>query len=108
MTFKTKKNSNKQEKRIAKELGGRRIPGSGSRWDSKGDVKTKKFLVEAKTTTHKSFSVSSDILAKVELEAVGTGRTPVVSVELTGGSVPKRYAVLSWEDFLALTGEDDQ
>lgn len=107
MRFDPKKKSKKQEKRIAREVGGKQTPGSGSRWNAKGDVKTSSLLIEAKTTTHRSFSVTSTILDKISEEAVLCGRTPVLSVEITSGIRPKRYAVLAWEDFLALSGESE-
>ena len=45
----TKYKSNKQEKDVAKILGGKTVMASGSLWQAKGDVRTSKYLVECKT-----------------------------------------------------------
>jgi hypothetical protein len=50
--------SKKQEDDIAKTLGGRRTPNSGATPWVKGDVLTEKFLLEAKTKTKSSDSIS--------------------------------------------------
>ena len=42
--------SKKQEKELAKQLGGRAIPASGALWHSKGDVENDVFLAECKYT----------------------------------------------------------
>lgn len=96
------KQSQKQEKRIAKDVGGARVAGSGSKWYAKGDVRSDGFLVEAKTTGNKSFPVTQKVLEKISLEAVKTGRIPVLAVEFTGGEKREQFALLSWSDFLYL------
>lgn len=62
--------SSKQESYIAKLLGGKIVPNSGSARFCGGDVKAPDFLIEAKTTTtpKKSFSIKKDWLDKVEQE----------------------------------------
>lgn len=96
------KDSKNQEKRLAKELGGNRVPASGSFWNMKGDVRTDDFLVEAKITERGSYGVRRDIWEKIRREAILDGRTPVLALEIQG----RRLAVLDWEDFLAYTRGD--
>ena len=50
----------RQEKRIAKETGGKRQPGSGSGWLHQNDVKDPQFLREMKQTDGKSISIKGE------------------------------------------------
>lgn len=63
--------SNRQEKKIAKELGGKQTSNSGATSFSKGDIRTKQFLIEAKTVTKSkdSFSIKKSWLLKNKEEA---------------------------------------
>ena len=73
----------KQERELAAKLGGKRTPGSGSK-SVKGDVRIKGVArVEAKCTRHKSFSVTLDMIEKIEDGAASCaeGEIPVVHVE---------------------------
>nr|DAZ15683.1 MAG TPA: hypothetical protein [Caudoviricetes sp.] len=54
----TRKLSNTQEKRIAKNIGGRQVIGSGSTPFLKGDVTTSDLFIEAKTKAKESKSIS--------------------------------------------------
>ncbi len=77
--------STKQEKELAGRLGGRRTPGSGS-GPEKGDVRIKGVLrIEAKTTKNKSFSVTLDMVEKIEQAALLCGETPAILVEFNDG-----------------------
>ena len=72
----------KQEKQIAKRSGGRPIRGSGSGY-KKGDVEKAHgiFRVEAKTTKHQSFSVTRDMIRKIEAAALPHGEVPAMIIE---------------------------
>lgn len=81
------------EKRIAKELGGRRLPNSGARRHSKwrptsarGDVTTPEFHVEHKRTEHASMSVKYAWLEKIVEEAHRQGLDPalVITFQIAG------------------------
>lgn len=63
--------SSKQEKQVAKKLGGRQVANSGATTFSKGDVRTDNWLIECKTCTtqKKSFSIKLDWLIKNREEA---------------------------------------
>lgn len=55
---------------LAQRVGGRRQPGSGNQWHSRGDVKVgNEWLWEAKFTDAPIFSVTSALLQKIQSEA---------------------------------------
>lgn len=68
--------SNKQEKAVAKKLGGKQVANSGATAFSKGDVRTDEWLIECKTaTTEKSsFSIKQEWLNKNRKEAFAMGK----------------------------------
>lgn len=73
--------SRKQEKEVAKRIGGRTTPASGSR-EEKGDCRKKGVVrVECKTTSHKSFSVTLEMIDKIEEAAFSSEELPVILVE---------------------------
>ena len=69
--------SNKQEKAVAKAVGGKQTPNSGATPWVKGDVVTPEWLIECKTTTtqRESFSVKKEWLTKNKDEAFATGKS---------------------------------
>lgn len=82
---------------LAKILGGRRQPGSGSSDYAKGDVKqgesvagfqSKSFLIEAKQTIHASLRIEGKWLAKITREAAQAGREPALEFEIHGCNDP--------------------
>lgn len=62
--------SNKQEKQVAKAIGGRQVSNSGATAFNKGDVTTDQFLIECKTVTKpvQSVSIKKEWLLKNEEE----------------------------------------
>ena len=96
----TYKDSQKQESRLAKQLGGTRNSGSGNGWIRKSDIRSDDLLVEAKITSGKSFSIKDDELIKNISYAIVDGRMPIFLVEFktTGNS----YVILTEDDFLDL------
>jgi hypothetical protein len=77
--------SRKQESSLANRLNGRVTPGSGNKL-TKGDVRITGVLrIEAKTTKHKSFSVTLDMLHKIEEAALSTGEVPAMVIEFNDG-----------------------
>jgi hypothetical protein len=74
-----------QEKETAQRLGGVRVKASGA-GDEKGDVRLRGFIrVENKTTKNKSFSVTSEMVEKLELATFGSNEVPVLQIELELG-----------------------
>ena len=62
--------SGRQEKKVAKAVGGKQVSNSGATAFNKGDVTTEQFLIECKTATKelKSFSIKREWLEKNEEE----------------------------------------
>ena len=81
-----------QEERLARAVGGRKQPGSGSSIYAKGDVKERsseahdpnRFLWECKQTIHKSLSIKGEWLDKISKEAIAAGLEPALSIEIKG------------------------
>lgn len=81
----------KQERDLATRTGGELVPGSGCSYQ-KGDVKKAWGIVriEAKTTKRKSFSVTREMVAKVEDAALGNNEFPAIIIEfLTEQGTPE-------------------
>lgn len=72
----TRDASNEQEVHIARILGGKITPNSGGTKFGGGDVLTKDFLIEAKTsmTFKNSFSIKKDWIKKMDEQAFEQGR----------------------------------
>lgn len=69
--------SHKQEKQVAKKLDGKVVANSGATAFSKGDVRTKDWLIECKTCTtpKKSFSIKKEWLDKNNEEAFAMNKS---------------------------------
>lgn len=73
----------RSEKKVAKSLHAQLKPASGAMAGAKGDMATKDFLIEAKSTTNDSISIKHDWLGKISQEAMMEGRDPALSVRFT-------------------------
>lgn len=93
--------SQAQEKNTASLHGGQRQPGSGSGWSRKGDVRTKRTLIETKRTDARQITLKADHLEKIWFEAWSEGRRPILEFELGGRS----YVVQPREDYLEDHGD---
>lgn len=91
----TRSYSSKQEKQIAKTLDGNCTPNSGATKFSKGDVLTDKFLLEAKTKTteSKSISIQKEWLQKNEKECLFMGK-PYSALIFNFGPDEKNYYII--------------
>jgi hypothetical protein len=79
------KRAPKQEKSLALRLRGLTTAASGSR-EVKGDVRVRRVLrLEAKTTKNKSFSVTLEMVRKIEEAAAGGAELPAIVVEFHDG-----------------------
>ena len=69
--------SDRQEKQIAKSIGGKQVSNSGATAFNKGDIKNSQWLIEAKTTIkHKdSFAIKLSWLLKNKEEAFAMNRS---------------------------------
>ena len=78
-----KQKSAKQEKRLAKEFGGRVTAGSGS-GRNKGDIDLDSFKIEVKRTDNQSISLKKEWLSKIDEEAFSVGKYPALILEIDG------------------------
>lgn len=84
------------EREVADRIGGRLTKASGAQGE-KGDARIKGLVrVEAKATSNKSFSVTREMIEKIEAAALGSGEVPYIEVELLGpnGKPTHRVAVM--------------
>ena len=79
-----RKDSQKQEARLAKDLGGRVQPGSGARWGYRRDVVTDVYLVEAKTTDTHKYLISEKDFNYLMKQAYERGKVPLYSIGIRG------------------------
>lgn len=91
------KASQRQERRIADVMGGRRTPGSGN-GIRKNDVRTDDLSLEMKYTGKKQYTLKASDLEQGERHAIMDGRDFAFGIEMNG----RNWIVLSEEDFLTL------
>lgn len=86
--------SNKQEKKIAKQIGGRQTANSGATPFSKGDVVSPYWCIEAKTVTkeQKSFTIKRDWIYKNREEAFAMGK-PFSALAIDFGDGEQHYLI---------------
>jgi hypothetical protein len=75
--------SQRQERRLAKEPGGKKQINSGRHWVSKRDVRLNGYLVEARTTEKKSYSISRKEFEDITRDALSTppGQLPGLQID---------------------------
>lgn len=97
----TGQKSRRQESRLAKLPGGRQQVNSGRTWFSKRDVRLGGFLVEARTTSKRSYSISADEFETLTKDALGTppGQLPAMQIDFEG-DVPLHLFVMRLNDHL--------
>ena len=95
--------SNKQEKAIATALGGHQQPNSGATPWAKGDVVTDKFLLEAKTKTKSSNSITiqKEWFEKQKQESAFHGK-PYTAIVFSFGPDEEQHYIIDEELFQAL------
>lgn len=89
------------EERTARDFGGRRQPGSGNKWNKKGDVSTPILLIENKYRGNNSLTLKALDLTKICDEATAEGRVPALVIELAGSE----YVLFTKDDVLELFGD---
>lgn len=79
----------KSEKKVAKSVGAKLRPGSGSIVGAKGDMvkhsQEQKWLLEAKSTVASSIRLELDWLRKISSEALETNAAPMLTLSFTNG-----------------------
>lgn len=103
--------SSRQEKQVAKTLGGSVVPNSGAIKFGAGDVQTEKLLIECKTCTteKKSFSIKQDWLSKLEEEAFSVGKQYPVLVFNFGPGMDNYYVLneRTFKKFIEFLSNED-
>jgi hypothetical protein len=86
--FSTKARSSENEKKVARIFKGKLQPASGALPNThlKGDVKSAKFLVDAKVTKHDSYSLNLALWDKLNREAWANNRHPAFCIEFGDGT----------------------
>ena len=95
--------SGKQEKSVAKSLGGKLTANSGATRFGAGDVTTNKILIECKTTIEdkKSFTIKKDWIEKNKEEAFAMNK-PYSTLVFNFGPTSDNYYVIDEKMFLRL------
>lgn len=93
----TKQRSRAQERKIAKEVGGKVVKGSGCMRHAKGDVKMEQFLIEAKTTDAASYALTVETMNKVIDEGLEIGKEAILQLDFRKHQL--RLAVVPWMNF---------
>lgn len=95
--------SNRQEKAVAKAIGGKKTANSGATTFSKGDVTTDNWLIECKTATSEkqSFSIKREWLKKNKEEAFSMGKDYNALV-FDFGDNDERYYIIDERTFKLL------
>lgn len=76
-----KKWANKQEAKIAKELGGRQTPASGATRFMPGDIMLdNSILIDVKSTVKGQIIITEDMLAKLETDANVNSKSPALII----------------------------
>lgn len=96
----TTKDSQRQERNLARNTNGTVNAGSGNQWLRKGDVRTEKELWELKITDKKSYALKDADLEKNSNQALVDGRIPIFLVEFK--TTGNEWVILSKDDFLDL------
>ena len=95
--------SNKQEKKVAKALGGKQQSNSGATAFNKGDVVTDEWLIECKTATSEktSFTIKKEWLNKNREEAFAINKS-YNALAFDFGDSGERYYIIDEKTFKLL------
>lgn len=109
MTKPTRFYSNRQEKAVAKAIGGKQQSNSGATPFQKGDVVADNWLIECKTCTEAkaAFKIQREWLIKVKEEAFAMNkRNSALCFDFGNGS--HRYYVIDEKTFLKLKEAEEK
>jgi hypothetical protein len=99
----------KAEYDTAKILGGKRVKGSGNQVFNKGDVKLDDYLVEVKSTDYNSILLYSSWLVKIEEEARGVNKKPMLVICFNKLPEPfNKWAIVPLKDLEKLGDNNDK
>ena len=95
--------SDRQENRLAKDLNGRRSPASGAGIGLKRDVRTKRLLIEAKTTERAVYYAQVTELRHLAVQAFQEGRVPAFIMQIRDH---EEVVLMPEDEIFELSGED--
>jgi len=96
-----KRESIKQEKKLAKALGAKRVPQSGAQETSPNDMIKGNYVIESKATKRKSISLKKEWLDQVKQSPINYGKIPVLVLDFT--TTNDKYIVMDVKDFNKIT-----
>lgn len=101
--------SKQQEKKVANTINGKTTPNSGARPYLKGDVSSKNWLLECKTTTtaKQSFAIKKQWLETIKEEAFQAGKMNY-AVVFSFGPNQENYYILNEQKFKELCLGDEE
>jgi Holliday junction resolvase len=73
-----------QGRKLAKALGGKVQPGSGSVWYAKADVKSQRYAIECKYTDKQQYTLKLAEIDKLRREALFEGKQWALHLRLAG------------------------
>lgn len=76
------KGPERQERRVAKKVGGTRQSGSGSGWLHEDDVLSEEYRWEMKQTEGKSISIKLSDWEELRARSLQTGRKPAMHLQI--------------------------
>lgn len=89
---------NRQEQKIAKDIGAIRTPNSGATPFMKGDMFKGKIMFDVKSTKHEQFILTTDVLEKLEDDAFKNGKIPVLLLNFTKAKkIAQRWVVIPYD-----------
>jgi hypothetical protein len=99
-----KKNSIKQEKRLAKDLGAKRQPQSGAKDTSPADMIKGNYIIESKATNKDSIVLHKEWLDQLKQSPINYGKVPTLIIDFI--KTNDRYVVLDIVDFQKIIKEE--
>jgi len=90
----------KKETKDAEQFGGRKTPKSGGFWSFAGDIVTKDYLIDSKTTDKEGFRITASMWTKLFNEALKSRKLPILSILLIHKEI--ELVVLDKNDFISL------
>lgn len=103
--------SSKQEKHVAKAVGGKQVANSGATMFSKGDVARDNWLIECKTKTSpsQSMSIKKEWLEKNEEEAFAMQKEhSALAFNFGDAHNAQNYYIISEQEFLRFLKLEEQ
>jgi hypothetical protein len=92
-----KRNSIKQEKKLAKDLGAKRQPQSGAKDAAPADMIKGNYIIESKATNKDSIVLHKEWLDQLKQSPINYGKVPTLIIDFT--KTNDRYVVLDMVDF---------